>query len=83
LAAAQGGVDALGALAALASERAYHSVCCMGCSSTRKLKTCANCKVAHSCDPECVRRAWAEQKPHCKRWEAEGAGAPRPLSRAL
>jgi hypothetical protein len=35
------------------------------------------CHVAKFCGAECVRRAWAEHKPHCKRWAAEAAaGAP-------
>jgi radical SAM protein with 4Fe4S-binding SPASM domain len=54
----------------------YVSVCCAGCDATRKLKTCAKCKVARFCGAECVRRAWAEHKPHCKRWEAVAAGRP-------
>jgi hypothetical protein len=50
------------------------ATCCLGCGATRKLKTCARCKVARFCGAECVRRAWAEHKPHCQRWEAEAAG---------
>jgi TPR repeat protein len=52
------------------------SVCCMGCGAARKLKTCRKCKVARFCGPECVRRARAEHKPHCKRLEAEAAEGP-------
>jgi hypothetical protein len=63
------------ALKVLASERAYVSSCCMGCGATRKLKTCAKCRVARFCGAECVRSAWPAHKPHCKRWEAEGAAA--------
>ena len=59
------------ALTELSCERAYVSACCMGCGATRKLKTCAKCKVARFCGQECVRRSWAEHKPHCKKWEAE------------
>ena len=61
-------------LAELSCEREYVSVCCSGCGATRRLKTCAKCKVARFCGAECARRAWAEHKPHCKRWEAEAAG---------
>ena len=68
LAAAQGYGEARKALAALSSERAYVSACCMGCGATRKLGTCAKCKVARFCGAECQRSAWAEHKPHCKRW---------------
>jgi hypothetical protein len=75
LAAAQGAADAHAGLARLASERAYISVCCMGCGATHKLKTCGKCNVARFCGAECQRRAHAEHKPHCKRWEAEAAGA--------
>ena len=76
LAAAQGDATSVGELTKLAGERAYVSVCCAGCGATRKLKTCARCKVARFCGPECVKMAWAEHKPHCARWAAEaGAGA--------
>jgi hypothetical protein len=75
LAAAQGHASARAALAALAAERAYVSKCCAGCGATRKLKTCAKCKVAQFCGAECVRKAGAEHKPQCKRWEAEAAEA--------
>ena len=74
-AAHEDGVGARCALASLAAERAYVSVCCMGCGATRKLKTCARCKVARFCGAECVRRSWAAHKPHCKRWEARAAAA--------
>jgi TPR repeat protein len=74
LAAALGDGVARQALAELSSARAYVAACCTGCGATRgKLKTCAKCKVARFCGPECVRKAWAEHKPHCKAWEAEAA----------
>jgi hypothetical protein len=76
-AAAQGCREATDRLRTMSSEREYVSVCCMGCGATRKLKTCAKCKVARFCGAECVRRAWAEHKPHCKRWEAEAECAAR------
>jgi TPR repeat protein len=76
LAAAQDCPGASEELTALASRREYVSICCMGCGATRKLKTCAKCKVARFCGAECVRRAWAEHKLHCKRWEADAAREP-------
>jgi hypothetical protein len=69
LSAKQGFVPATEELTALSSERACVSANCMGCGATRKLKTCAKCKVARFCGAECVRRAWPAHKPHCKRWE--------------
>jgi TPR repeat protein len=74
LAANQGIAEARPALSGLSGERACVSAFCMGCGATRKLKTCAKCKVARFCGAECVRRAWPEHKPHCKRWAAEAAG---------
>jgi TPR repeat protein len=73
LAAGQGNVHACKGLSDLQSEREYVSACCTGCGATRKLKTCARCKVARFCGAECARRAWPEHKPHCKRWETEAA----------
>jgi hypothetical protein len=78
LAVAQDNAVAREGLATLARERAYVSVCCMGCGATRKLKTCAKCKVARFCGAECARDAWAEHKPHCKRWEADAADVAKP-----
>jgi hypothetical protein len=75
MAAAQGSAPAAAFLKTLASERAYVSVCCMGCGVRRKLKTCVECKSAKFCGPECVRRLWPEHKPHCKRWTAALAPA--------
>ena len=73
---AQGNGAARDELATLAAERAYVSVCCSGCGATRKLKTCARCQVARFCGRECVKKAWAEHKPHCTRWEAQVAEEP-------
>ena len=67
----RGHAEARAALAGLSCEREYVAACCMGCGASRKLKTCAKCKVARFCGAECVRRLWAEHKPHCMRWEAE------------
>jgi TPR repeat protein len=71
MSAAQDCAEAVDALKELSSGRAYASACCVGCGATRKLKTCAKCEVARFCGAECSRRAWAEHKPHCKRWAAE------------
>jgi TPR repeat protein len=73
LAAAQGLAPACTELSNLHSEREYVSMRCIGCGATRKLKTCAKCKVARFCGTECARRAWPEHKPHCMRWEAQAA----------
>ena len=75
LAAARGDATAADELKALAGERACASACCAGCGARRKLKTCERCKVARFCDVACVRKAWAEHKPHCARWAAEAAAA--------
>ena len=69
-----GGIDAArDGLAALAGQPEYVAGCCMGCGATRKLKTCARCRVARFCGAECVRSAWAAHKPHCTCW-ARAAG---------
>jgi TPR repeat protein len=73
LAAAQGEDDAREGLKTLSCMREYVAACCMGCGATRKLKMCTKCKVARFCGAECQRRAWAEHRPHCKRWNAQAA----------
>ena len=73
LAAAQGSAMAAHMLKKLAGERANVSACCAGCGARHKLKTCARCKVARFCTPECVKKAWAEHKSHCACWAAEAA----------
>jgi hypothetical protein len=64
LAATQGVAEAQSHLTDLASERVYVSVCCMGCGATRKLKTCAKCKVAHFCTAESGVRAARVGRAH-------------------
>ena len=71
LAANQGCVEARPALSSLSGERACVSAVCMGCGATRKLKTCAKCKVARFCSTECVRRAWPAHKPNCTLWRGD------------
>lgn len=46
---------------------------CMTCGATRKLKTCARCKVSRFCNAECMRIAWPVHKSQCLKWAAERA----------
>jgi hypothetical protein len=56
------------ALDRIACSREVAAVCCLGCGARRKLKTCAKCRVARFCGPECVVRAWPAHRPNCKLW---------------
>jgi TPR repeat protein len=58
------------ACARLAQSRELAAACCLGCGETRKLKTCARCRVARFCCTECVREAWVAHKPMCLLWAA-------------
>jgi hypothetical protein len=56
----------------IATDREMAIKYCLGCGKERKLKTCANCKVARFCSTECMQRTWIYHKPHCNMWENEG-----------
>jgi len=70
-----GHAEALGMLASLSSRREVASACCMGCGATRKLQTCAKCRIAAFCDRECQMHTWEMHKPCCKQWRDEGSSA--------
>jgi hypothetical protein len=54
------------ALDQIACSREAAFACCLGCGARRKLKKCAQCRLARFCGTECVARAWPAHKPNCK-----------------
>jgi hypothetical protein len=56
-------------------DRVHSASECVACGAKRKLKTCAQCKIARFCNGNCMRMAWPIHKSVCKKWAAERAGA--------